>query len=165
MKIAISGFCVAWMLLVASNAPAVSQNIDVKQKIAACQKTKTEELIAANAKSFTSPEYGLTCTPGTNTWGGCHRDLQTGTFQYSPPKNYVIESAEWKAWSQTERTSVGQLSFNANGASIPLACDGHGCGGQGNVWVKGNILGRLRYQPTVEDTKAIMDVCLDEVLK
>jgi hypothetical protein len=146
-------------------SPALAQQSDLKSKMVACQKIKTEQLIAAKSVDFATGELGPTCSVGTRTWRGCNRDIQHTAATYSPPPGFVIQEAHHAVASQTSRSGIGSFSYAEGRATIPLSCDGNGCGGGGRVWVKVVISGRLRYLPTVEDTKTVTDACLDEVLK
>lgn len=142
--------------------PSVSTAQSLKERIKQCQTTELDKVIKAKSKAFQSPEYGLTCNPGTRTWRGCNKDNQTRWFEYRPEPGFSIGAGtKFTVTSQTERTWQKNFSASAGIAKIQMHCGGHGCGGQGRVWVKGRISGTLVYQPTANDLKAVADKCLD----
>lgn len=158
------GIIFAVSALSTGGAAAQSQ----KEQLKACVDKGFADLIAQKSKNFSSPEYRVTCPQGDIVGfpPRCRKHDRNNTFIYEAPSGFRVQSPSFNISSQTARTSISRaLSSDGVRASIGLQCGGHGCDGKGSVWIAGNIVGRLAYQTTADDAKAITDRCLDQILK
>lgn len=162
--IGLTGASLVVFILFSGAASAQSQ----KEQLKACVDKGFSDLIAQRSQNFTSPEYRVTCPQGdiVGIPPRCRKHDRNNVFTYEAPSGFRIAGPSFNISSQTARTSISrQLSSDGVRASIGLQCGGHGCDGKGSVWIAGNIVGRLAYQPTAEDAKAITDRCLDQILQ
>jgi len=164
MKFTAHRALMAALMLVTSQTSVFAQS--QKEQLAACIDAGFADVIAARSQNFSSPEYRVTCPQGDIVdFVRCRKHNRNQTFTYEATAGFLIDGARFNTTSQTARTSVGNISSQGTKTSIGLQCGGHGCDGKGSVWVAGNIVGRLVYQPTAADAKSITDTCLDQILQ
>ena len=151
-------------LFLVSTAAGAQSNAEVKRKIAECHRTKMAEL--RTTKPF-SVAGEVTCPPGDIVGfpPRCRTDDRTAPVSYEAPDGYRITDASVQETSRTSRTGINGFRFDSRTASVGLSCNGHGCGGEGRVWVKVLLNGTIERVPTEADSKRAMDQCIDQVLR
>ena len=153
------------LAFLSSLQPAHAQTAaELKQKIAACHTTKLNAY--RSTQSFSVPGE-LTCPPG-NLVGfppSCRTDDRSGPVNYAAPAGYKITNASVVETSRTSRTDISGFRYDTQTASVNLSCNGHGCGGEGRVWVHVALNGTIEHVPTEAESKKAMDDCLEQVLK
>lgn len=139
---------------------SIAEAQDQKVLLATCLDAGFENLIAAKSLDFSSPQYRVVCQ---------HRDIErrerNDTYTYEVPAGYRIDGARFSVVVKSTRTSVGELVSQGQRATISLQCHGDADHVENHFGVGGNIVGRLVYQPTLEDTKKIAGACLDQALR
>lgn len=158
MKAFICKFLTAAVLLTLGNSIAGAQ--DQKAQLAACLDAGFAKLIADKSQDFSSPQYRVVCQHMDIT-----RRKRDDTFTYEAPIGFLIKGARFTIVAKSDRTSTGELVFQGHRATISLQCHGDANNVENHFGVGGNIVGRLIYQPTLEDTKAIAGSCLNEALQ
>lgn len=157
MKAFICKFLIAAVLTL-GNSVAGAQ--DQKAQLAACLDTGFAKLVDAKSQDFSSPQYRVVCQ---------HRDInrrkRNDTFTYEAPAGFRIDGARFTVVVKSVRTSIGELVVQGQRATISLQCHGDEKNVENHFGVGGNVVGRLVYQPTLEDTKAIAGTCLNKALQ
>lgn len=153
----------AAVLLVTASAIAQS-NAEVKRQIAECHRGKMAEL--RTTRPFSVPGE-VTCPPGDIVGfpPRCRTDDRNAAVNYEAPDGYRISNASVQETSRTSRTGINGFRFDSRTASVGLSCNGHGCGGEGRVWVNVLLNGNIERIPTEADSKRAMDQCIDQVLR
>ncbi len=150
-------------LLVSTLAHAQS-NVEVKRQIAQCHRGKMAELRVT--KPFSVPGE-VVCPPGdiVDIPPRCRTDDRSAPVNYTAPDGYRITNASVQENSRTSRTGVNGFRWDSHTASVVLSCNGHGCGGEGRVWVDVLLNGTIERIPNEAESKRAMDQCIDEVLR
>lgn len=137
---------------------------EVKRQLAECHRSKMAEL---RVESPFSVHGDVTCPPGDIVGfpPRCRTDDRSTPVIYDAPEGYRIKNASVQENSRTSRTGVDGFQYTSRRASVTLSCNGHGCGGEGRVWVDVNLVGTIERIPTEAESKRAMDQCIDQVLR
>lgn len=133
---------------------------DKKGQLDACLDAGFSKLISAQSRDLLSPQYRVVCQ-----YLEIKKRKRNDSFTYHAPDGFLIEDARITIVAKTSRSSVGELKYGKHRATINLQCHGDAENVENHSGVGINIVGRLVYQPTLEDTKAIASTCLNQILK
>lgn len=136
--------------------PSMTAAEDQKAAVLSCYDSEVSNLKSSGNRDFSSQQFRIVCQ---------HRDIakreKNETFAYFPPENFRIVSAEVEVVLKSSQTSIGDLDFHGQGATISLQCRGRPEDELVHDAVSVKIVGRLEYLPTPQDTKGILSDCLD----
>lgn len=151
--ILVSVMTVAMMALGHSIAAARDQ----KATLLHCIDRGFSELISTQNREFSSQQFYIVCQ---------YRDVKRRTrdraFTYHPPEGFNIVSADVNVISRTAQTSIGDLTFDEQRATVNLQCQGRPNSVDAHDGISVKLVGQLEYQPTVSDLKSIAVTCLDQ---
>ena len=128
-------FYAIFVFMMALSAPAFAQG-DSKCVTDKIQSIKGEQWLE-------SPQYGLTCNPGRPDFiKGCvNREVKTQSFPFDAPEgwNFDPDTARFDEKSRNEHSHNSQRFTESSSKKITteVHCNGHGCGGEGRVWIYG----------------------------
>jgi hypothetical protein len=150
--------------LLFSHGIGAQSNTEVKRKLAECHRGKMADL--RTQQNFSVPGE-VTCPPGDIVGfpPRCRTDDRSGSVNYEAPAGHRIVAASVAETSRTSRTGVNGFRFDSRTASVGLSCNGHGCGGEGRVWVNVLLKGKIEKIPSEAESKRAMDECIDQVLQ
>lgn len=112
-----------------------------------------------------SSEYGLTCHPGRNDLlRGCvDREVKTQGFPYEAPEgwNFDPDTARFVETSRNahSRNSHRFTESSSKKITTEIHCNGHGCGGEGRVWIYGKTRVKATRKPSTQEVSEIMRAC------
>ena len=133
----------------------------------ACIEDGFSELISENSRTFKSAQYGLVCDISQIDADSkqCVRDEKADVFSFVAPVGFTIDEARFKPIMKSVYATISAVQVEDTLATISLSCTGRPCEISGHEMVRGSIVGKLLYVPTVDDAKAIARHCVTENTK
>ena len=106
--------------------------------------------------------YEVTCGQGN----GFSADNKSQPFTYPAQINHQIESFVFVETSRTDRGwyTPPKLVHGKSAVRVILGCNGHKSLGSEREWSKGYITGELRYLPTDDEQREMIDKCINQQL-
>ena len=156
VKPLISSSVMTVAMMVLSHSIAAAQ--DQRVTLSSCIDSGFSELISAQNREFSSQQFYIVCQ-----YRDVKRRTQDKAFTYHPPEGFKIVSADVNVISKTAQTSVGDLTFDEQRATVNLQCQGRQDSVDAHDGIAVKLAGQLEYQPTVGDLKDIAGSCLDQI--
>jgi hypothetical protein len=129
-------------------------------------KCVTDKLQAVKGEQwFVSQEYGLMCHPGhIDGFRGCvDREVKTQSFPYEAPEGWAFDpdTASFVETSRNEHSRNSHRFTESTNKKITaeVHCNGHGCGGEGRVWIFGKTRVKGTRKPSSQEVGEIMRAC------
>lgn len=133
---------------------------DETESLLSCIDAGFSKLMSTHNRDFSSQQFYIVCQ-----YRNVKNREQNKTFTYYPPDGFKIVSADVDVALKSSRSSINDLSFQAQRATINLRCKGRPEADDVHDAVGVKLVGRLEYQPTAVDTKNIAKMCLKQILE